>query len=113
VAGGLRGSPGDVGFAACVLAVVTAAGMRTSVAGASATDVDSLRARPAALTSVLGYGGRCLLGCLFIAAGWGFGAVGVAVAAAGSVAYAAWALRGTSRRFADGARLLAAFATVR
>ncbi len=113
VAGGLRGSPGDVGFAACVLVVVTAAGMRTSVVGASATDVDSLRARPAALTSVLGYGGRCLFGCLLLAAGWAFGVPGAIAAGAGSLGYAVWALRGTSRRFADGARLLAAFATVR
>jgi hypothetical protein len=113
IAGGLRGGPSDVGFAACILVVVTAAGMRTSVAGASATDVDSLRARPAALTSVLTFGGRCLLSCLFVAAGWAFGLLGAAIAAAGSLGYAAWALRGTSRRFADGARLLAAFATVR
>jgi hypothetical protein len=113
VAGGLGGAPSDIGFAACVLVVVTVAGMRTSVAGASATDVDSLRARPAALTSVLGYGGRCLLGCLLLAGCWSFGAVGGLVAAGGSIGYAAWALRGTARRFSDGARLLAAFATVR
>lgn len=106
-------TPADLGYAACVLVVVTAAGMRTSISTASAADVDSLRARPASLVAVLTFGGRCLLGCLLLSAGWSFGLAGVLAAVVGTIAYAGWALRGTHRRLADGASLLAAFATVR
>jgi hypothetical protein len=113
VAGSLHGSPADVGFACCVLIVITAAGMRTSIAGASAVDVDALRARPARLTAVLAFGGRCLVGGLLLAGLWAAGPIGAALAAAGAVGYAAWALRGTRRRLEDGASLLAAFATTR
>jgi hypothetical protein len=109
----LRVAPADLGYAACVLVVVTVAGMRTSISSATAADVDSLRARPASLTAVLTFGGRCLLGCLLLSAGWSLGVLGVLTAAVGTIGYAAWALRGTHRRLTDGATLLAAFATVR
>jgi hypothetical protein len=113
IAGPVHATFGDVGYAVAVVVLVAAAGMRTSVATASAADVDSLRARPATLPAVLGFGGRCLLGCLVLSASWRLGPPG---ALAGTVligAYVGWALRGTRRRLADGATLLAAFATTR
>ena len=113
VAGPLRADPGDVGFAACELVLVAVAGMRTSVATASAADVDSLRARPATLPAVIGFAGRCLVGSLVLSASWAFGGVGPLAGALVIALYSAWALRGTRRRLADGASLLAAFATVR
>lgn len=113
VAGPLRARPGDAGYVLCIVLVVAVAGMRTSVANASATDVDSLRARPATLPAVLTFGGRCMLGSLALSSAWHFGVLGALVGVCGAVGYAAWALRGTRRRLADGATLLAAFATVR
>jgi hypothetical protein len=113
IAGPLEGSAADVGYAACVVLLVAAAGMRTSVATASATDVDSLRARPATLPAVLAFGGRCLFGLLVLSSAWHFGVIGALVCAGAAIGYVAWALRGAERRFADGASLLAAFATVR
>jgi hypothetical protein len=113
IAGPLRATPGDAGYAVCVVVLVAVAGMRTSVATASAADVDSLRARPATLPAVLGFGGRCLLGSLVLSVSWQVGPVGVLVGTALLAAYVIWALRGTRRRLADGASLLAAFATVR
>jgi hypothetical protein len=113
VAGPLRGSPADVGYVACVVTLVAVAGMRTATATASATDVDSLRARPATLPAVLGFGGRCLLTLLALATAWRFGALGALVATLAVAGYLWWALRATGRKLADGASLLAAFATVR
>ncbi|MFN2561301.1 MAG: hypothetical protein ABR571_08420 [Jatrophihabitans sp.] len=113
VAGPLRASPSDLGYAACVLLLVAVAGMRTSTSTASASDVDSLRARPATLPAVLGFGGRCLLGSLLLSAVWHFGVLGAIIGTLGVLGYAAWAFRGTRRRSADGATLLAAFATIR
>jgi hypothetical protein len=113
VAGPVHGSLADLGFAACVLAVVTAAGMRTSIAGASAVDVDALRSRPARLTAVLAFSGRCMVSCLLLAGLWALGPLGAAACAAVAIGYTGWALRGTRRRLEDGASLLAAFATIR
>jgi hypothetical protein len=113
VAGPLRGSPADIGYVACVVTLVAVAGMRTATATASATDVDSLRARPATLPAVLGFGGRCLLTLLALATAWRFGALGALVATLAVAGYLWWALRATGRKLADGASLLAAFATVR
>jgi hypothetical protein len=113
IAGPLRAQPGDLGFAACAVVLVAVAGMRTSVATASAADVDSLRARPATLPAVVGFTGRCLLGSLVLSGLWIIGAVGAVGAVLVTAAYAAWALRGTHRRLADGASLLAAYATTR
>lgn len=113
IAGPLRGSATDVAFAACILVVVTAAGMRTSIAGASAVDVDALRARPARLTAVLAFSGRCAVSCLLLAGLWALGPFGAAGCVAVAIGYAWWALRGTRRRLDDGASLLAAFATTR
>jgi hypothetical protein len=113
VAGPLRADPGDVGFAACATVLVAVAGMRTSIATASAADVDSLRARPATLPAVFGFAGRCLLPSVLLSALWMAGVVGVVAGVLLMAGYGAWALRGTRRRLADGASLLAAFATVR
>jgi hypothetical protein len=113
VAGPLRAKPGDPAFAACAVALVAVAGMRTSVATASAADVDSLRARPATLPAVLGFAARCLLGSTLLSALWVVGLWGAALGVLGIAGYAAWALRGTRRRLADGASLLAAYATTR
>jgi hypothetical protein len=113
VAGPLRAGPGDVGFAACAIVLIAAAGMRTSVATASAADVDSLRARPATLPAVFGFAGRSLLGSTLLSACWIIGAYGALLGALVIAGYAGWALRGTRRRLADGASLLAAYATTR
>jgi hypothetical protein len=113
VAGPLRGRPTDVLYVACVVIVVAVAGMRTAIANASASDVDSLRARPATLPAVLGFGGRCLVTLLVLATAWRFGALGALAGTLVVGGYVWWALRATGRRLADGATLLAAFATVR
>ena len=113
VAGPLRAEPGDVGFVGCAVVLVAVAGMRTSVATASAADVDSLRARPATLPAVFGFAGRCMVGSLLLSACWAIGVGGALVGVLVIAGYAAWALRGTRRRLADGASLLAAYATVR
>ena len=113
VAGPLRAEPGDLGFVGCAVVLVAVAGIRTSVATASAADVDSLRARPATLPAVFGFAGRCMLGSLLLSGFWAIGVLGALAGAVLVAAYAVWALRGTRRRLADGASLLAAFATVR
>jgi hypothetical protein len=113
VAGPLRARTADIGYIVCILIVITVAGMRTAVASPSAADLDALRARPATLGAVMAFSGRCLVGCAAIAALWPQGIIGASIATAGTFGYAAWALRGTARRMADGASLLAAFATVR
>jgi hypothetical protein len=113
IAGPLRAEPGDLGFVVCAVVLVAVAGMRTSVATASAADVDSLRARPATLPAVFGFAGRCMVGSLLLSGCWAIGPVGAAAGVLLIAGYAAWALRGTRRRLADGASLLAAYATVR
>ena len=113
VAGPLHARTADIGYVACVLVVITAAGMRTAVASPSSADLDALRSRPATLSAVLAFSARCGLGFSVVAGLWQAGVVGAGIAAAGTLLYAMWALRGTTRRMADGASLLAAFATVR
>lgn len=113
IAGPLRGTPPDVGYAASVVLFGAVAGMRTSAATASPVDLDALRARPATLVAVLAFGARCLVGFVVLSGAWHIGPLGAAAATCGLAGYAGWALRGARRRLDDGAALLAAFATVR
>jgi hypothetical protein len=113
IAGAVHAAPADIGYAAGAIGVVTAAGMRTSAASPSPSEVDSLRARPAGLGAVLAYGMRCLVGLAVLSATWRIGLTGALIGVPLVTCYAAWALRGARRRLDDGAAVLAAFATIR
>ena len=104
---------GTAGFAAMLLLVVTAVGLRTATKYPAAADLDSLRGRPTSSWAVLTYTVRAGVGAAVLALAWTVPGVGPVLAGAGVALYCLWALQAVVRSLRNPAPLLAAFAGVR
>jgi len=104
---------GTAGFAAMLLLVVTAVGLRTATKYPAAADLDSLHGQPTSSWAVLTYTLRAGAGAVVLAGAWAVPAAGPVLAGAGVVLYCVWALHAVVRSLRNPAPLLAAFAGIR